>query len=57
MGKVTGRKFIIDGSIMFGVSLGCMILGGDLLDPNSARATEVEFPESNCGLKNKYQKI
>ncbi|MFC1868440.1 flavodoxin domain-containing protein [Thermodesulfobacteriota bacterium] len=56
MGKVTRRKFIIDGSIIFGGSLGCMALGRDLLGPNSARAAEVEFPESSCGLNKKTGK-
>lgn len=56
MENVTRRKFIIDGSIIAGGSLGSIMLGHDLSAPKSARATEVTFPESSCGLNKKTGK-
>ncbi len=49
----TRRKFIIDSTKITGAVIGTATLGKEFLLPQTIEAANVQFPESNCGSKNK----
>lgn len=49
----TRRKFIIDSAKITGAIIGTATLGKGLLLAQPIEAANVQFPESNCGRKNK----
>lgn len=49
----TRRKFIIDSGIIAGAVIGTTALGKELLLPQTIEAANVQFPESNCGVRSK----
>lgn len=49
MKKITRREFIVNSSMIVGGTFGSIALGSELLSPQKAQASEVEFPESSCG--------
>ena len=49
MKNMTRREFIVDGSILVGGTVGTIVMGKDLLTPQTANAEKAKFPESNCG--------
>ncbi len=54
----TRRKFTIDSAKITGAVIGTATLGKELLLPQTIGAANIQFPESNCGAKNKTdQKI
>jgi len=52
------RKFIINSAKITGAVISIATLGKELLLPQTIEAANIQFPESNCGVKNKTgQKI
>ncbi len=51
--KMTRRKFIRDSAIIIGAVIGSAFLGKYLLFSQTSEAANVQYPESNCGNKNK----
>ena len=49
----TRRKFTIDSAKITGAVIGTATLGKELLLPQTIGAANIQFPESNCGAKNK----
>lgn len=49
----TRRKFIIDSAKIGVAVIGTAILGKELLLPQTSEVANVQFPETNCGSKNK----
>jgi menaquinone-dependent protoporphyrinogen oxidase len=56
MKAITRREFIITGSVLAGVAASCLAPGSGALSASKAHAARVDFPESNCGPKNKAGK-
>jgi menaquinone-dependent protoporphyrinogen oxidase len=56
MKAITRREFIITGSVLAGVAASCLAPGSGVLSASKAHAARVDFPESNCGPKNKAGK-
>jgi len=56
MKAITRREFIITGSVLAGVAASCLTPGSGVLSASKAHAARVDFPESNCGPKNKAGK-
>ena len=53
MKNQTRRKFIIDGAKIIVTVICIVILGQGLLFAQTPEASNIQFPESNCGSKNK----
>jgi menaquinone-dependent protoporphyrinogen oxidase len=56
MKAITRREFIITGSVLAGVAASCLAPGSGAFSASKAHAARVDFPESNCGPKNKAGK-
>ena len=56
MKAITRREFMITGSVLAGVAASCLTPGSGAFSASKAHAARVDFPESNCGPKNKVGK-
>ena len=53
MKDIARRKFIINSAKITGAVISTATLGKELLLPQTIEAANIQFPESNCGVKNK----